>query len=400
MQAKMETTEHLDVSSIRKRLLLTLFVGLLVVSAAFVATAYFTFRNYVVDTSARYGQGITSLIAAEIDGDDVDEYLSRGHDFPTYDAIEQRLYALSRAYPDILYLYVYQIQPDGCHVVFDLDIGTDTISAEEPGAIVDFDESFAPFIDDLLAGKPVDPIVTDDTFGHLLTVYRPIYDSQGTCQCYAAVDFSMDAINDLTRNILLSMVIVLVAFVGIVAIIGFGITEHRVMRPMEQIERTSYTDPLTGLKNKTSYLEYATTLDARIASGTAEFAILMIDANFLKRVNDTYGHEKGDAYLKACAELVRCVFGTQHSYRVGGDEFLAVLEEKETLDAGLMLQKFKSVVQECQDNPVLEEWEKVSAAIGMATFTAKEDSCADDVLKRADAAMYANKVAMKAHRTE
>ena len=59
------------------------------------------------------------------------------------------------AYPDIVYLYVYQIREDGCHVVFDLD--TDNVPASQPGEVEDFDQSFSHCIPDLLAGKTVDP---------------------------------------------------------------------------------------------------------------------------------------------------------------------------------------------------------------------------------------------------
>ena len=54
----------------------------------------------------------------------------------------------------------------------------------------------------------------------------------------------------------------------------------------------------------------------------------MIDVNYLKRMNDVYGHEQGNLYLQNAAELIRGTFGDEHTYRIGGDEFVVILEGK------------------------------------------------------------------------
>jgi hypothetical protein len=93
------------------------------------------FRKYEVEDLLEYAHGINTLVADEIDPSKVDEYLREGHNAPGYDEILARLYRLREAFPDVEYLYVYKIEPDGCHVVFDLD--TDSVRAGR------FDVSFA-----------------------------------------------------------------------------------------------------------------------------------------------------------------------------------------------------------------------------------------------------------------
>lgn len=141
--------------SARVRILSTLFIGFFLMSLAFILISYSEFKAYTISDCANYAYGLNSLIADELDVDRVDDYIAQGHAYPGYDDIEKRLVKLRDAYPDIVYLYVYQIREDGCHVVFDLD--SDEISGSEPGEIMPFDHSFEKYIPDLLAGWEIPP---------------------------------------------------------------------------------------------------------------------------------------------------------------------------------------------------------------------------------------------------
>ena len=140
-------------------------------------------------------------------------------------------------------------------------------------------------------------------------------------------------------------------------------------------------------------------LDKKISTGAAQFCIVMVDVNYLKRVNDNYGHECGNLYLMNACRLVCAVFGEENVYRVGGDEFVVVIEgEKSTLIKYFTAQ-FKLEMGRKTANESLKPWERISAAIGTATFEST-DKTAEEVFKRADAQMYENKLAMKANRTD
>ena len=383
---------------LRWKILVPLFAGFLAMAIAFVVISYIEFKDYTIEDCVNYAYGLNTLIADELDVEHINDYIEQGRAFPGYDDIEAKLYKLRAAYPDIEYLYVYQIREDGCHTVFDLD--TEAIPGAEPGEIEPFDRAFEKHIPDLLAGKEIPPVISNDAYGYLLTIYTPIRDADGACRCYVAVDYSMDMLIDYVRSITVKIMLLFALVILAIAAASALFTDRGIVRPMKRLEHRAYRDTLTGLKNRAAYDECCHRLDAQIAAGKADFALLMIDVNYLKRVNDTHGHEKGNEYLKNAAELMASSFGEERLYRTGGDEFVAVLKGDAQENAEGMIRWFKDAVAALQANDNLQPWQKVSAAVGMATYASGKDARAEDVLKRADAAMYRDKLSMKAERRE
>ena len=142
-------------------------------------------------------------------------------------------------------------------------------------------------------------------------------------------------------------------------------------------------DALTGVRNKAAYDNEIRKLNWRIEDGFKEFAIGMVDLNFLKRINDTYGHERGNEAIRAICRLICVTFKHSAVFRIGGDEFVIIL----TGEVGRLAA-----------DDTLEPWEAVSAAMGIAVFDETIDSDAGNVFKRADKIMFANKKEMKAVR--
>ena len=157
--------------------------------------SFLLYRNFAIEQFTYTGVSTAKLAAATIDGDMVEEYMTKGNEAEGYFATEERLLRIRESSPDVEYVYVYQIKEDGCHVVFDLD--TADLEGEDPGTLIPFDESFTANIPALLAGKQIEPIITNDTYGWLLTAYEPVFDSAGNCVCYAAADIQME---DVTMN--------------------------------------------------------------------------------------------------------------------------------------------------------------------------------------------------------
>ena len=164
--------------------------------------SFLLYKNFSVKQYTNTGISVAKLEASVINGDRVEDYLEQGEQAEGYLEVKHQLEEIKGTSPDIEYMYVYQIRDDGCYVVFDLD--TEEVEGAKPGELVEFDESFAPYIPDLLAGNEIEPIITDDTYGWLLTYYYPVFDSKGKCVCYAAADIQMEevtlnGINFLTR---------------------------------------------------------------------------------------------------------------------------------------------------------------------------------------------------------
>ena len=166
------------------------------------------------------------------------------------------------------------------------------------------------------------------------------------------------------------------------------------------MDEIAHKDSLTGVKNKTAYSEEIAELDKKISAGDAKFCIVMVDVNFLKRVNDTYGHEIGNTYLQNACRLTCAVFGAENVYRIGGDEFVVILEDDKVSLSKYFVAQFKSEMEHKISNESLALWEKVSAAVGLAIYEPDKDKNVDEVFKRADKEMYANKLAMKATRKD
>ncbi len=158
-------------------------------------------------------------------------------------------------------------------------------------------------------------------------------------------------------------------------------------------------DALTNVRNKTSYDHYVEDLDRQISAGKAEFAVAMIDLNRLKAMNDTYGHERGNEYIKASCNVICHIFKHSPVFRIGGDEFVAILKDEDYRNRETLLREFMDFFKASAENKNAEPWQRLSAAIGMADFSPATDKKSADTFNRADQIMYKNKVEMKANRT-
>ena len=160
-------------------------------------------------------------------------------------------------------------------------------------------------------------------------------------------------------------------------------------------------DALTGIRNKTAYDKEIRRVEWEMQDNPdKKFGIAMIDLNFLKRINDTYGHEQGNIAIKKLCRMVCVIFDHSPVFRIGGDEFVAVLENDDYKNVDLLVAEFNAQLKEMANDESLEPWERISAAIGIAHYNASTDSSVANVFKRADKAMYNRKKEMKAVRTE
>lgn len=166
----------------------------------------------------------------------------------------------------------------------------------------------------------------------------------------------------------------------------------------EAMHKLAHKDNLTGVRNKTAYDKAIGEIDWNLAEGESEFGLAMIDLNFLKQINDTYGHEKGDIAIKKLSAFICEVFKHSPVYRVGGDEFVVILKGRDYNGIERLTGEFNKGIESMMKDEALKPWERVSAAIGYALYDKTRDSSAHDVFKRADKAMYSRKKAMKAVR--
>ncbi len=165
-----------------------------------------------------------------------------------------------------------------------------------------------------------------------------------------------------------------------------------------KMDTVAYQDALTRVKNKAWYDKTRTRVDDDIINGRARFAILMVDLNHLKRVNDNYGHEHGNEYIFGACHEICGIYSHSPVFRIGGDEFVVLLEKTDYDNRDELLKELRKAYENAENDESREPWQRYSAAVGMAVFDSERDVSMDDVFKRADTLMYQDKLEQKAGR--
>ena len=159
---------------------------------------------------------------------------------------------------------------------------------------------------------------------------------------------------------------------------------------IRDLNNRAFSDALTGVKNKGAFNTLSNRLNAAIRLGgehMPEFAIAMLDCNYLKRINDEYGHDHGDLYLKAACTLICRVFAHSPVFRLGGDEFAVLLRQEDYARRDQLFAEFDRAAG--QINAAAQApWEKIDIAKGIAVFEPGVDEDVEQVLRRADEIMY------------
>lgn len=171
-------------------------------------------------------------------------------------------------------------------------------------------------------------------------------------------------------------------------------------REAEGMSRLAYQDALTHMKSKAAYDVKAAELERQIACRQARFAIVMVDLNSLKKINDTFGHDAGNKYIIGSCGIIGDVYKHSPIYRVGGDEFVVVLQGRDYDRRGELLDMLKDRFRSAGAVPEREPWERYSAAVGMAEYSAAGHDTVKQVFRRADERMYENKKEMKMARAD
>jgi diguanylate cyclase (GGDEF)-like protein len=167
------------------------------------------------------------------------------------------------------------------------------------------------------------------------------------------------------------------------------------LREHEKLQHfLAYRDSLTGLRNTTSYKKWEADFDQKAHEGNHAFGVVMLDLNYLKETNDTYGHDVGNKLIVGAAQIISDTFKRSPVFRIGGDEFLAILQNRDLEEREELFAKFRTA---CANSFVEAENEKIpiSIAIGFSMFDPDTDTQFADVFNRADDQMYQNKKHMK-----
>ena len=158
---------------------------------------------------------------------------------------------------------------------------------------------------------------------------------------------------------------------------------------IDDLNSKAYKDQLTRVKNKAAFdiwcRQINETLKAENKTENAEFAVMMFDCNLLKEINDQYGHARGDLYLQKGSSVICKVFAHSPVFRIGGDEFVVILQNEEYRNRKELMRKFEQMCAEINANAA-HPWEKVNVAMGISLYNPSYDESVENVFKRADKA--------------
>ena len=298
-----------------------------------------------------------------------------------------------------------------------------------------------------------------EEYGWLVATGRPIHDSTGELVGYACVDMSMDAVMTEERSFIRTIALALLGVTLVVGALGIWLVDWFLVRPInilsnaaehytseeegtftslsihtrdevealahsmaimekdihehianllattqalvttqakaEQMDKLASIDALTKVRNKRAYDLEAKRLEQSIQAEEARFGLLMIDLNDLKKMNDTYGHDKGNISINTLCQLVCRVFKHSPVFRIGGDEFVVILEEQDYDNVEALVKALNIEVERLRNDETLPPWKRITAAVGFACYDPEVDDTTESVFKRADNAMYERKKQMK-----
>ena len=173
-----------------------------------------------------------------------------------------------------------------------------------------------------------------------------------------------------------------------------GILVRSIREMAAKLEYYVYRDKLTGLRNAAAYIGKSSELDEKIkVDANLKYGVVIFDANFLKKINDKYGHDAGNELIRQAAKVIRKVFENSPVYRIGGDEFAAVLEGSDYENRQELLQLFDKKIGDAHFKMAGDRI-NVSVARGLGNY--ENGMKFADVAKKADAAMYQQKAEIKA----
>lgn len=164
---------------------------------------------------------------------------------------------------------------------------------------------------------------------------------------------------------------------------------------LEEVTEIVSKDALTRVGSKSAYQTYIEKLEKDLAEGKTDYAVVMADINNLKYINDTFGHDRGDEYIKACVKEICVQYNHAPVFRIGGDEFVIILSGESYKHRASLLSEIQIKFDDYFKDSARPEYERYSMSLGMAEFNPDTDRSYADMFVRADQIMYKNKTNFK-----
>lgn len=283
------------VAHIHKRSTLTFKMAAAIMTSIAVAmlgaitTSIVQYHKLTLREYEEKGERVTALLAEMLDRQAVESLLAEGRDAAPYEGMTQELENVTRTSPEVRFIYAYQVRENDCVVVYDLDVPDQ--EADDPGTVVEHDGTITKYTELFLAGEEIPSDATTDLYGWLYSVYRPVYDTDGTLLCYAIADMSMDRLSNDEIAYLTKLISIFIAFLFLTSVYSVWLTRQTIIEPVNTIANAA---------NSFSY----DTPEARVQS-----------RKMVEELDITTGDEIEDlyrAYRKTTEDMVDYIDEVQH----------------------------------------------------------------------------------------
>lgn len=193
---------------LHKRIVFTFVISAVILVIMTEAIALRLYFDNTKKEKTQRAYSCVNLAADCIDPDRIEDYLKYGSDAPGYNETFIKLSKLYKSFDDIAYLYVLKIEEGGCRFIFD----TDEVQPYSTGELVPFDKEFEEFLPVLFEGRAIEPVESDNIFGWLLTIYKPVINDEGITVCYIGADVSMRYVAGYMGRFILKVFLIMAGF--------------------------------------------------------------------------------------------------------------------------------------------------------------------------------------------
>ena len=247
------------------------------------------------------------------------------------------------------------------------------------------------WINTLKSGEAyVNPKYETDSYGTFISGHAPIKTKYGEITGFVGVDVDVTYFKKWEEQLKkeLHFALLLSIILGIAFAIVSFVIYNKLHKSKEQMEHLSLVDPLTKAWNRRSLIMNLEIETEHYKRNQRPFSVLIIDADFFKKINDTYGHDAGDITLQQLViQLKEVCRKNDFIARFGGEEFVVILRETDLSGAKIIAEKIREHIAETpiqfQDGTTI----RITVSIG-ATRSKKSDDTYKTIISRADEALY------------
>lgn len=177
---------------------------------------------------------MTEFLDKSIDRKTFEDLIEEGKSAREFEKTRQMMYDLRDTSNDVSYLYIVTVSENGFTYVLDLD-GEDGVEAYEPGTYVTAKEEYLPHMEDLNAGKEIEPIEKMEGWRHIITVLRPVKNDKDECICYVGADVVINYMADYMKTFLVRVIFLLSGFFMLIIAYAIWITDRFTVIPVSSM---------------------------------------------------------------------------------------------------------------------------------------------------------------------